>query len=140
MNAPDRGREAEAAQDRRGACRRRMRVDVDQPGLDLRDPVRVMGGVRFPQQGIALQIGLQHDLDQALRAIRGLLCKTADPPARRQRDCARLDRQVAADRIEQRRFACAVAADEADPGAGTDLHGGVVDQLPAGNPERNVGD
>ena len=49
-------------------------------------------------------------------------------------------RQLAADRVEQRRFADAVAADKADARAGHDLHRAVVDQKPSGNPDRNVGD
>ena len=42
--------------------------------------------------------------------------------------------------MEQRRFADAVAADEADPRAGHDLHRAVVDQQPSGNADRNIGD
>ena len=49
-------------------------------------------------------------------------------------------RQLAADRVKQRRFADAVAADKADARAGHDLHGAVVDQKPSGNADRNVGD
>ena len=41
------GGKSEAAQDRRRAGRRRVRVDVDQPGLDLGDPVRIIGGFGF---------------------------------------------------------------------------------------------
>ena len=51
-----------------------------------------------------------------------------------------LGRQIAADRVKQRRFADAVAADEADARAGHDLHRTVVDQKPPGDPDRNVRD
>ena len=51
-----------------------------------------------------------------------------------------LGRQIAADRVEQRRFADAVAADKADARAGHDLHRAVVDQKPSGDPDRDVGD
>ena len=98
-----------------------MRVDIDEPGLDFRDPVRIVGGVGFPQQRIALEVGLEHDLDQAFRPVRGLLCEAADAPAWRDGDGAGLGRQLAADRRKQRRFADAVAADEADARAGHDL-------------------
>ena len=56
------------------------------------------------------------------------------------RDAAGFGRQVAADRVKQRRFADAVAADEADARTGHDLHGAVVDQEPPGNPDRNISD
>ena len=60
-----------------------MGVDVDQPGLDFGDPVRIVRGFGFLQQRIALEVGLQHDLDQAFRPVRGFLRETADAPARR---------------------------------------------------------
>ncbi len=39
------------------------------------------GGLRFAQQRVALKIGLQHDVDQAFRAVRRLLREAADAPA-----------------------------------------------------------
>jgi len=92
------------------------------------------------QQRLPLQIGLQHHRDQAFRTVRRFLGETADTPARRDGDGAGLGRQFAADRAEQRRFTDAVAADEADAGAGHDLRGAVVDQKPSGDPDRDVGD
>ena len=56
------------------------------------------------------------------------------------RDAAGLGRQFAADGVKQRRFADAVAADEADARAGHDLRGAMIDQKPSGNPDRYVGD
>ena len=50
-----------------------MRLDIDQPGLDFRDPVRVMRNVGLAQQRVALEIGLEHDVDQAFRSVRGFL-------------------------------------------------------------------
>ncbi len=55
-------------------------------------------------------------------------------------DGAGFGRQVAADRGKQRRFADAIAADEADARAGHDLHGAVVDQEPPGDADRDVGE
>jgi hypothetical protein len=40
--------------------------------------------------------------------------------------------------MKKRRFADAVAADEADARAGHDLHRTVVDQEPPGNADRNI--
>ena len=117
-----------------------MGVDVDEPGLDFRDPVRIMGGLGFPEQRIALEVRLEHDFDQAVRAVRRFLRKTADPPARGDRDGAGLGRQFAANCLEQRRFAGAVAADQTDARAGHDLRGAMIDQKSSGNPDRYVGD
>ena len=117
-----------------------MGVDVDEPCLDFRDPVRIMGGLGFPEQRIALEVRFQHDFDQTLRTGRRFLRKTADPPARRDRDGAGLRRQLAANRLEQRRFAGTVAADKTDARAGHDLRGAMIDQKSSGNPDRYVGD
>ncbi len=105
-----------------------MGVDVDQPGLDVGDPGRIVRGFGLVQQGFAFEIGLQHDTDQAFRAVGRLLGEAADAPARRDRDAAAFDRQIAADGVKQRRFTDPVAADKADPRAGHDLHGAVLDQ------------
>ena len=134
------GRKSEAAQDRGGARGRRMRVDVDEPGLDFGNPMRIVRGVGFLEQRVALEIGLEDDVDQALRPVRCFLREAADPPARRNGDGAGLKRQFAANGVKQRRFPRAVAADQADARAGHDLGGAMIDQKPSGNPDRNIGD
>jgi hypothetical protein len=78
-----------------------MGVDVDQPGLDFGDPVRIARSVGFAQQRIALEVRLQHHVDEAFRTVGGLLREAADAPARRDRDGSALGRQLAADRLEQ---------------------------------------
>ncbi len=128
-----------AAPGRRSKTQARC-VDVDKPGLDFRNPVRIMGGVGFAQQGVALEVGPEHDFQQALRPVRGFLRQTADAPARRNGDGAGLGRQLAANGVEQRRFAGTVAADQADAGARHDLRRAVIDQKPSGDPDRDVGD
>ena len=135
-----RGGKSKAAQDCRRAGRRGVGIDIDQPHLNLGDPVRIISGFGFMEQRVALQIGFQHDIDEALRAVRRLLRQAADAPTWRQGDAAGLDRQIAADRVKQRRFADAVAADEADARARHDLHRAVVDQEPPGNADRNIRD
>jgi hypothetical protein len=134
------GGKAEAGEDRGGTAGRRMRIDVDEAGLDLGNPVRIGGALGFGEQRVALEIGLEHDGDQALRAVRGFLRQAADPPARRQAHRAVLGRELAADHLEQRRFAGAVASDQADAGAGRDLHGAAVDQKASGKADGEVGD
>jgi hypothetical protein len=115
-------------------------VDVDEPGLDFGDPVRIVGGFGFAQQRVALEIGPEHDFDQAFRAVGRFLREAADPPARRDRDAAGFQRQIAADGVKQRGFADAVAPDEADARAGHDLGRTTVDQEPPGDPDRDIGD
>ena len=134
------GGEAEAAQDRGRARRRGVGVDVDEAGLDFGDPVRIVGGVGFGEQRIALDVGLEHHFDQAVGAVGRLLRQRAHAPARRDRDRPALGRELAADRPEQRRLAGAVAADQPDARAGHDLHRAVVDQKPAGEADRDVRD
>ena len=63
-----------------------MRVNVDEPGLNVGDARGVVRGLGLMQQGAALQIGLQHDIDQAFRTVGCFLRETADPPARRDGD------------------------------------------------------
>ena len=87
------GRKSEAAEDRRRARRCGVGVDVDQPGLDFGDPVRIDRGLGLVQQRVALEIGLEHDIDEAFRAVGGFLREAADPPARRNCDTAGFGRQ-----------------------------------------------
>ncbi|MCS3578240.1 hypothetical protein M2208_002002 [Bradyrhizobium elkanii] len=117
-----------------------MGVDVDQPGLDFGNPVRIVRRFRLAQQRVALEIGLQHDVDQAFGPVGRFLCEAADTPARRKRDAAALGRDVAPDGMKQRRFADAVAADKSDAGCGHNLYRTVIDQQPSGDPDRDVSD
>ena len=48
----------------------------------------IVRGFGFVEQRVALEIGLQHDVDQAFRAVRRFLRQAADAPARRQGDAA----------------------------------------------------
>ena len=117
-----------------------MGVDVDKPYLDFRDPVRIMREVGFAQQGVALEVRLEHDFKQAFRPIRCFLCKAAHAPARRDGDSAGLSGQFGTDGLEQRRFAGPVAADQPDARAGNDLRGAMIDEEPSGDPHRYIGD
>ena len=115
-----------------------MRVDVDEAGLDLRDAVRIGRALGFGEQRVALEVGLEHDGDQACGAVRGFLREAADAPARRQGHCAVLGRELAADHLEQGRLAGAIAPDQADARPGRDLHGTLVDQKASGEADREV--
>ena len=98
------------------------------------------GGFGFLEQCGALAVGGEHHLDQAFGSARRFLREAADAPARWNGDLAALGCKVAANGLKQRRFSSSVAADQADARPWRDLHAGVVDQQPSGDPERDVGD
>ena len=120
--------EAEAGEDARGARRRCVGVDVDEPGLDFGDAQRVVGAFGLFEQAAAFDVGVEHEVDQRLRAARRLLLDPADAGAAGKADRAALGRELAADQPKQRRFAGAVAADQADVRARRQRDGRPVDQ------------
>ena len=132
--------EAEAGKDRRRAGLRRMRVDVGKPHVDLGDAMRVGGRLFLGHQCCALDVGLEHDLDQRLLGARRFLRHLADARVLRQADRAGLRREVAGDGPEQRRLAGAVAADEACLRARRQRQRGVVEEQASGDAERKVVD
>ena len=88
----------------------------------------------------ALDVGLEHDLDQRLLGARRFLRDLADARVLGQADRAGLGREVAGDGVEQRRLAGAVAADEAGLRAGRQGQRGMVEQQASGDAERKVVD
>ena len=82
--------EAEAVQDRGGARRRGMRVDIGEAGLDLGDVMGVVRGLGALEQVGALDVGGEHEVDEPGRAARRLLLDAAEPRARRQGDSPQL--------------------------------------------------
>ncbi len=106
------GVEAEAGQDGGGARRGAMGLDIDQPGMDLGDPVRVAGRLGLGQQARALDIGGEHGLQQALGSVRGFLGQHAEALARGHGDLAAVGLERARDELQQGRFAGAVAPDQ----------------------------
>ena len=89
-----------------------MRVDVDQPRLDVGDAagIRRMGGLL--DEGRALEVGRQYGIDQAPFAGRRFLRHRADAGMARHADRAGIRHRVAEDQPQQRRLADAVAADK----------------------------
>ena len=70
----------------RGRARfRRMGVDIGEPHLDLGDPVRIGRRLGFRQQGGALLVGGEHDLDQRLLGAGRFLRHLADAGVLRER-------------------------------------------------------
>jgi hypothetical protein len=106
---------------------------IGEPGLDFGNAMRVLSGFRLFQELRALAVGLEHHLEQTLRAVRRFLRQTPDTPARRQFHAAVFGRNVAGHHVEQRGLAGAVAADKADPGAGDNAGRRSFKQCAAGN-------
>ena len=92
------------------------------------------------KQRRALDVGLEHDLDQRLLGARRFLRHLADARVLRQADRAGLGGKLAGDRLEQRRLAGAVAADKPGLRAGGQGQRGVVEKQASGNAERKIVD
>ncbi len=115
-----------------------MRIDIGKPGVDFGDPVRIGGVLGFVQQRGPLQVGGEHDVDQAFRAARRLLQQTADPGALAHGQTAGFGAKIAGNDVEERGFAGAVAADKPGATAGGHPHRGFVDQKAPGDPDGEV--
>ncbi len=117
-----------------------MRADIDEPGLDFGNAVRILRGLGFRQQRIALAMRPQHDVEQAFGPVRRFLRQPSDAPARWNLDIALLGRHIAGDHVEQRGLAGAVASDQADAGAGRNAGRGIFQQCAAGNADSEIVD
>ena len=106
--------EAETREDAGGARFRRMRADCGEPLVDFRDARGIGAVLGLGEEALALVIGSEHGLQWRGRAAGRFLRDEADTRIARQGDAAAIERTLAADQIEQRRFARAVAADQPD--------------------------
>ncbi len=108
-----------------------MRVDIDQPFLDLGDTVSVRCRLGLGEKLRALGVGGKHPADQAFVAARRFLCDMPDARTLRGGDAAVVGRGVARNQLQERRLPRAVAADEPDLVPGRDGRGrGFEDELP----------
>ena len=73
--------EAEPLEDPRRPRRGVVRFNIDEPRVDLGDPLSFARGLRFGHERLALNIGGEHEVDQAFRAGRGFLLDAADARA-----------------------------------------------------------
>ena len=120
--------EAEPFEDSRRPRRGVMRFDVDEARVDLGDALGFARGFRLSHQRLALDVGGEHEVDEAFRAGRRFLIDAADARAFGNDDRAALGRELAADEAEERRLTSAVAPDEPDMRARGQRRGSVVDQ------------
>ena len=124
-----RGVEAEAGEDGAGPRRGCVGADIGEAGMDFGDPMGVLGGERFMEQGGALRIGGEHGLQQADLPGRRFLGDGGDARPRRQADGV-----VALEyESQQSRLARAVAPDQADLVAGGNHGAGAVEQNSPGD-------
>ncbi len=102
---------------------------------------RVRFGVfGFVQQGQAFGVALQHGVEQGGWAGRRFLRDGREAGARGQADISPVERKVAGDGAQQRGFAGAVAADQADAAAGIDRQVRGVEQGAAAEADGDGGD
>ena len=118
--------EAQPVQDRGGPRRRRGGTDLVEPGMDLGQPQAVVAGLVLGQQGGALDVGRQHGIQHRDVAAGRILRHRADAHAAGHVDVAAVGLDHALDQAQQRRFARAIAADQADlPAVGNGRRGAI---------------
>ncbi len=122
--------EAEAAEDAGRAGGGGVSVDIDEPGLDFCDPLRVARAFGFGHERRPFEVGLEHEVDQRLASAGRLLLDAAQTRPLRRADRAAFGGKIAADETEKGGLAGAVAPDEADPRPARQCGGRVVDQQP----------
>ncbi len=120
-------REPQAHQDLRRLGRRGVGADLGEAIVDVGHPLR-RRGLQLGGEGRALGVRRQHRLQQRDRRRRLLLVGRADPSRARQDDLPAAGGEFALDQAEQRGLAGAIAADEADLGAGGEGGGRPIEE------------
>jgi hypothetical protein len=116
-----------------------MRVDVDEPHLDIGDAVRIGRRLGFREQG-ARSLSAASTISISESSVPGASCATW--PMRvffGSETDACLGPRSPVMTLEQRGLAGAVAADEAGLGARWERNAGVVEKQAAGNAGGNIG-
>src|SRR6202007_3308923 len=94
--------EAEPGQDPRRPARRRARIDLVEPRLDLGDAQRLRSAFQLGHQPGALAIGGEHGIERVCRAARRLLREETDTAAARHADVDALPQPPAGGRAGYR--------------------------------------
>ena len=128
------GVEAEPGQDRRGARRGAVRLDIGEARMNFADAVGIWAVSASASRRGSFRIGGEHGLQQALGPVRRFLGQHADAGIGRQADVAAVGLKRAGDQFQQGGFAGPVAADEAGMVAGGQRHADIVEKRPAGDP------
>ena len=114
--------DAEAGEQARSPGRRRVRADLRKPGLDL-GTARAVRALRLGDQGRAFPVCREHGRARRLRPARHLLIDQAHGKPAGAEDRALIGLEPARDKAEQGCLAAAVAPDQPEPLACTDLRG-----------------
>lgn len=91
-----------------------MRVDVGQPHLNFGYALRVRGVLGFSEQACPFRVGGKHPIEQARIAARCLLRDVAEAGISRNGNRPVVRRDLAFQKPQQRRLACAIAPDKPD--------------------------
>ena len=130
--------EPEPGEDARRPAGCGMRLDLDEPRLDLGGAQRLRPGFPLGEQPRPLAVGGEHRLERGRGPARRLLGEKADAAAARQFDRPVIRLQHAADQVEQGRFPGTVAADQPDLAPFGDLGIRLVEQPAPGAPADTV--
>ena len=125
------GFEAESLEDGAGPRLGGVGVDIGEPCIDLRDPVGIGHRLCFLEQGGALGVGRQHDVEYGNIARRRFLRYGADARLLDQIDAAAVDGNMPLDQMKQGGLAGAVLADKAGLAAGRQRHRRALEQFAA---------
>ena len=94
----------------------------------------------LPRQRRPFNVGVEDEVDQALRTARRFLLDAAKAHLTRVGDRSRFRLKFAGDHVEQRGLAGAVAADEADAGVVRQSGARLVEQDPWPKPQNDIVD
>ena len=131
---------AQAGQDFGGARRGAVGVDLDQPRVDVGEPLG-LGGFQFGVSAPRARVSAARIVSSRLTGVAGCSWSTEPMRARlRQPDLAAVRGELAQDQLEQGRFADAVAADQADLGAGRNGHAGRIEEAAPPGVENKIVD
>ena len=128
---------AEAGENAGRPRRSAMGIDRVEPFMNLGNAVRVRCMLGFAQERSPLLGRREHGVERRGCAPRRFLGQIADTRAGRCFDLPFVRLVHPSDQLEQRRFACAVAADEAQPGFRRDRNGGAVQNDVAAKAQRD---
>ena len=115
-----------------------MRVDIDEPRVNVGDPLRVFRGLRLDHQRGPLGVGGQHEVDQRAGTARCLLLDAPHLHLLGNRHPTEIGLQLVGDHLEERGLAGPVTADEADPRALRQCGGRLVEENPRPEPQCDV--
>lgn len=120
--------EAEAGQQDRSLRGRCISVQLDQPGVNIPQFVRIFFGFRRLHQRRHFLMRVHDHIDQRRVGVFNVLSHHAETLALRQADGAGISMQLACDQLEKGGFSGTILPDQTDLPAIHDVHAGILDQ------------